>query len=185
MRGFADNETLKDLIHKWPDQAIEYLYDHYYSSLVHVAEQRTHDRKASEDIVQEALTEIWKKAEWLGSQKNLLIVPYLIAIIKNKSITYYYWSKKLGELNSSVYLDDLLSTKISRESEIIQSDQYNALRDIIATLPPRERACIELRFLQEMSIEAVAIQLNISKKGVEKNITSGLKRLRKFKSAMY
>jgi hypothetical protein len=40
MRGFADNETLKDLIHKWPDQAIEYLYDHYYSSLVHVAEQR-------------------------------------------------------------------------------------------------------------------------------------------------
>jgi predicted DNA-binding protein YlxM (UPF0122 family) len=36
-----------------------------------------------------------------------------------------------------------------------------------------------------MSIEAVANQLNISKKGVEKNITSGLKRLRKFKSAMY
>jgi RNA polymerase sigma factor (sigma-70 family) len=88
-------------------------------------------------------------------------------------------------MNGSSYLDDLLSTKISRESEIIQSDQYNALRDIIATLPPRERACIELRFLQEMSIEAVANQLNISKKGVEKNITSGLKRLRKFKSAMY
>lgn len=185
MAGFANNEIFKDLILAWRDRAIDYLYEHYYNSLVHIAERKTHDRKASEDIVQEALIEVWQKSEWLARQKGLLIGPYLIVVVKHKAITYYYQTAKLGQKKFPYPLEDLLSTRISKESEIIQSDKNNTLRDIVSTLPVRERECIEMRFLQEMSIEAIAIRLSISKKGVEKNITSGLKRLRKSKSSMY
>jgi len=184
MAGFADSNKFKDLIIKWPDRAIDYLYEHYYCSLVHIAERKTHDRKASEDIVQEAFIEVWQKAEWLIRQKSLLIGPYLIGIVKNKAITFYHQTSRLDE-KSFYLLDDLFSTIVSKESEIIQSDKYKILRAIVATLPARERECLEMRFFQEMSIEAIALRLGISIKAVEKNITSGLKRLRKFKSSMY
>jgi RNA polymerase sigma-70 factor (ECF subfamily) len=185
MAGFADSEIFKDLILTWPDRAIEYLYEHYHNSLVHIAERRTHDRKAAEDIVQEAFMEVWEKSNWIGTQKGLLIGPYLISVVKHKSITFYYQAARLDQKKSSYFLEYLLTTRTSKESEIIQSDKNKILRAIVSTLPARERECIQMRFLQEMSIEAIAIRLNISKKGVEKNITSGLKRLRKFKSSMY
>lgn len=185
MARFAESEKFKDLIIKWPDRAIDYLYENYYNSLVHIAERKTHDRKASEDIVQEAFIEVWQKSEWLISQKGLLIGPYLIGIVKNKAITFYYQTSRLDERKSSFPLGELLSTIVSKESEIIQSDRYKTIRDIVATLPARERECTEMRFFQEMSNEAIALRLGISIKAVEKNITSGLKRLRKSKSSMY
>ena len=185
MAGFANNEVFKDLLLAWRDRSVDYLYEHYYSSLVHIAERKTHDRKASEDIVQEAFIEVWQKSEWLAMQKDLLIGPYLIGTVKNKAITLFHQRSRLGERRSSYVLDDLLSTIVSKESEIIQSDKYQTLRAVVATLPPRERACTEMRFFQEMSIEAIAIRLGISVKAVEKNITSALKRLRRLKSSMY
>lgn len=185
MAGIADSEIFKDLILAWRDRTIDYLYEHYYSSLVHIAERKTHDRKASEDIVQEAFIEVWQKSEWLASQKGLLIGPYLISIVKNKAITYYNQTAKLDQRKFPYPLEDLLNTKISKETEIIQSDMAKTLQDIVSILPAREQECIRMRFLQEMSIEAIGLRLDISKKAVEKNITSGLKRLRKFKSSMY
>jgi RNA polymerase sigma factor (sigma-70 family) len=183
--GLADSEIFKDLILSWPELAIEYLYEHYYSSLIYVAERKTHDRKASEDIVQEAFIEIWKKSRWLGKQKELLIGPYLISVVKFKAITFYHQNAKRDEKKAPFLPENLLSTKVSKESEIIQSDKFNTLRGIVSTLPSREQECIEMRFFQEMSIEAISIRLGISKKAVEKNITGGLKRLRKFKSSIY
>src|SRR5687768_14570374 len=92
MPDFADNEKLRDLILTWPDMAIKYLYDHYYNSLVHIAERQTHDWKASEDIVQEAFIEIWKNSKRLCAREGFLIRPYLVFLVKKKSITFYHQS---------------------------------------------------------------------------------------------
>lgn len=185
MAAFLDSEKFKDLINVWSDRAIDYLYEHYYHGLVHIAERKTRDRKAAEDIVQEAFIDVWKRSEWLVAQKNLLIGPYLISMVKNKAITLYYHSARLDDSKSPHILDDLLSAVVSKESEIIQSDKHKTLRDIVATLPARERQCTEMRYFQEMSIEAIATRLGISVKGVEKNITRALKRLRKSKPSIY
>lgn len=185
MAGFADSEKFKDLLLTWPDRAIDYLYEHYYSALVHIAERKTHDRKASEDIVQEAFVEVWQKSRSLGRRRGFLIGPYLISVVKHKSITFYYQTAKRDEIPVSDLLQHLLSTKSSKESDIIQADNNQALRDIVSTLPAREQECIRMRFFQEMSVEAIGVRLGITRKAVEKNITRGLKRLRKFRSSMY
>ena len=179
----STDESFNDLIRTWPNKAIRHLYEHYYNTLVHIAERRTHDRKASEDIVQDVLIEVWKKSE-LINWDGFLIGPYLINLVKKRAINFYYQnSRKLKD--PSFILEELLSTNTSKESELIQSDKYQTLKDIIATMPPRERECIEMRYFQEMSVESIAQQLGVTKKAVEKNITKGLKRLRNYKRAMY
>lgn len=184
MAYFADNESFQDIIHRWPDRGIDYLYEHYYESLVLIAERKTHDRKAAEDIVQETLTEVWQKSELIGTRKGLLIGPYMIRIVRNKSISFYYQKTRREEKQALYLWDQLVSSIPSREWEMIRSDECKRLREIVSTLPARERACTEMRFLQEMSIGVIATRLGISIKAVEKNITRALKRLRKAGSSM-
>lgn len=173
MRESTD-ELFKHLIRTWPNKAIKLLYDHYYSILVHIAERKTNNRKVAEDIVQDILIEIWKKSDrinWNGFR----IGPYLINLVKKRAINFYYQDARM--VNNFI-IEELRSTTATKESELIQADKYQALKDIITTMPRRERECMEMRYLQEMSVEAIAQQLGVTKKAVEKNITKGIKRLK-------
>lgn len=185
MLGFADTESFKELIITFPSIAIRQLYDHYYKVLVHMAERRTNNQKAAEDIVQDAFAEVWKKFEWLARRKDILIGPYLISVVKKKAITHFHQSHRFHETSSDVVLEALQSTRTSKEAELIQADRHRMLHDIVSTLPRRERECIQMRFLSEMSIDSISTQLGISRKSVEKGITKGLKRLRKRKQLIY
>lgn len=183
MLAFPD-ETFNDLFRTWPDKAITYIYDHYYKELVHIAERRTSDRNAAEDIVQDVLVEFWKKSKEIRMRKGFLIGPYLIYLVKNRSINFY--NQRSREVKDpSILLGELVSTNITKESELVLADKYKTLKDIVSRMPARERACIELRYFHEMSVESIARKLGVTSKAVEKNITKGLKRLRKHRSIVY
>lgn len=181
---FPDNETFKELILTWPDLAIKYLYEHYYDPLVRIAERKTHDRKASEDIVQEAFIEIWKKSKTLCAREGFLIGPYLVYLVKKKSITFYHQSIR-RQNKSLLDISNQPGAKVSTDLEILESDKCNSLRGIVLTLPVRQKECLLMRFFEEMSIGSISVKLGISKKAVEKNITNGLKNLRNYRSVMY
>lgn len=182
MPAFPD-EAFIDLFRILPDKAIKYLYDHYYNELVHIAERRTNDRNAAEDIVQDVLVEFWKKSAEIVKREGFLIGPYLIYLVKYRSINYY--KQRASEVKDPVlFLGEIVSTNITKESELIQVDKYYTLKTIVSRMPPRERECIELRYFHEMSVESIATQLGVTRKAVEKNITKGLKRLRNYKSSV-
>lgn len=170
----STDESFKDLIRKWPNKAIKLLYDHYYKALVHLAERRTNNRKVAEDIVQDVLIGIWKNSDrinWNGFR----IGPYLINLVKKRAINFYHQNARIEK---NFILERLQSTSASKESDLIQSEQYLTLRAVIAKMPTREKECLEMRYFNEMSLDAISQQLGISKKAVEKNLTKGLKRLR-------
>lgn len=182
MAPFTDSESFRNVILSHPRIAISNLYVLYYEALVRIAERKTGDRKASEDIVQEVFVETWKNLKRLDKREGFLMGPYLAGLVKKRAITYHHQSARFFRARS---LDEF-SGAASKESELIQSDRYNLLRHHVSTiLPRRERECIEMRFLREMSIESISISLGISKKSVEKGITKGLKRLRNYKSLFY
>lgn len=184
MEPSLDNDTFNDLILTVPDLAIKHLYSRYYRALVQISERRTHNRKASEDIVQETFIRFWSNSKRLCSQKGFLIRPYLLSYVKKKSITWYHQSSKLR--NSRLQdVNDLSATKGSKEAEILALEKADCLKGIVQTLPQRQRQCVFMRFFEEMSIGSISAELGISPKAVEKNITNGLKNLRNYRSAMY
>jgi RNA polymerase sigma factor (sigma-70 family) len=184
MSAFIDSESFRDLIRKWPDYALNLLYKEYYIRLLHIAERKTNNRKASEDIVQEAFIEVWKKSKWIADQKDLLIGAYLVGIVRHKAISFFHLTSR--ELNRSPdLLHEIMDSYASWESRIVQENTYARLRLIVAALPVRERECIQMKYFQEMSNEAIARELGISKKTVEKHITRGLKILRTQKPIMW
>lgn len=183
MSAFLDNDSFQELLQKWPGTVIQYLRKRYYHKLVHISEKWTHNREASQDIVNEALIEIWKKSEWLAKQKDLLIGPYLLGIVRFKSITFYHQVTKQEQVQSPEVLDELSSSIPSMEAEVIKLDRYNRLRDIVSNLPVTVSACIDMKYFKGMNNDAIATDLGISKKTVEKALARGIKYLQtqKFK----
>lgn len=144
MSAVIDSESFRELIRKWPDYAVKVLYDAYYGRLIQVAQRKTIDRKASEDIVQEAFIEVWKKSAWLADQKDLLIGSYLVGIVRNKAISSFHQASR--EVSRSPRLmHEIRDHGASRESEITQENTHARLRNIVAALPVRERECIQLK----------------------------------------
>ncbi len=180
MSDSSENDHLKNLLLFWPERAIEFLYQDYYNSLLRISERKTHDREASEDIVQEAFADIWGNRQRLALNRNLFVVAHLFTIVKNKSINFYKRSIWLNE-NQRKYLNgEEFNTNQTKDSNLISLEEEKPIWRIIATFPPKERECLTLKHRQNMSNDEIARYLNISKKAVERSVTSAYKRLRQY-----
>ena len=178
-----DNDRFRNLLLSWPGKAIKFLYELYAESLISISERITSDRKASEDIVQETLTLVWENHKLLGQQRDQPIQYYLIKVVKYKSINFYRKKARI-EVNKVDYLNGHSNNRIeSIETGIISKEKDNSIRLIISTFPRRERECLLLRLDQELSTGEMANRLAISKKAVERSLTSARKRLRKYEAS--
>jgi RNA polymerase sigma-70 factor, ECF subfamily len=179
MSGNIENEPLRKLLLSFPSKAIELLYDQYYLRLVGIARKFTNDPKASEDIVQETFLHVWENHQQLGQPHERSIEHYLVRVVKNKSISRYkrtlrQHERKIEFLHGLYGLGDP-----SIEDRLIRAEVDQAIRKVIATFPRRERECLFLKLDEELTTDQIADRLKVSRKAVERSITSANKRLRK------
>ena len=185
MLASSQNDRFRNLLLSWPEKAVRILYESYYDSLLIISQRFTHDLNASEDIVQETFTHVWQHHKSLGQQRSQSIQYYLVKVVKNKSITVYKQRMRL-ESNQARYANQKNQSLIDfpTEADIISLETNVCFRLIVDTFPRRERECLMLRFDSELSVEEIANELSISKKAVERSITSAKKRLRRYKWAL-
>ena len=181
MSGVVDEERFRNLLLSFPAKAIVFLYDQYYHSLIKIARGLTHDQSASEDIVQETFVHVWENHKLLGQHHDRSIQHYLVRVVKNKSISYYKRMLERQE-QKAIYLNgQRLDTRDhSIETDIIQLEINHELRRIIVTFPRREKECLLMKIDEEMTLDQIAKRLNVSKKAVERSLTSANKRLRQY-----
>lgn len=179
MTASFDNDRFLELAKQWPVAGLQYLHKHYYHKLVHISQQRTNNLQGSEDIVQEIFSDLWRKFDKLIAQPEFLVVPYLLMLVRKKSITYYHKSTITRNLPSE-RLDSLISSFPTAEDQLQSSDDLKQLRALVNRLPHKDRECVRLKYFEGMSNDAIAYELTISKKTVEKRLTSGIRQLRKY-----
>jgi len=183
MSASFDNDMFLTLAKKWPEAAAQYLFKRLYHNLVRISCQRTNNRQASEDIAQDVLVEVWRNLDRLVLQEGFLVVPYLLMLVKKRSITYY----RKTTITRSVAPDSLdlfRSSLPTVEDSLDVTDARDRLLALVDMLPERERNCVHLRYLEGLSNDAVADRLGISKKTVEKRLTSGIRLLRTYRPAV-
>jgi len=181
MHDQIDNEIFRKILLSYPAKAIEFLYRYYYHSLVSISRSLTHNWRISEDIVQELFVHVWEKHKWLGQHHDKSIRHYLVRVVKNMSITYYKKNFAM-EVNKLRYLNGnrVPSVEKSIETNLIESEIYKELREVVAEFPKRERECLLMKIDDEMSINEIALSLNVTRKAVERSLTSARKRLQKY-----
>lgn len=175
-----NDHELRKLLLSFPRQAVKFLYERYRNGLFKIAFSLTHDKAASEDIVQETFVYIWENCREIGKPDGRSILHYMVRIVRNKSVSYYknnlYLSKqKIKFLRD--YAGDLADH--SFETQFVHLDVTQEIRNVIASFPRRERECLLMKIDEELGKMEISARLNISVKAVERSLTSAKKRLQK------
>ena len=174
IHGITEKELINRLI-KGDQTAFELLFHAYYSGLVVYASQFTFDRDEAEEIVQDFFVRCWQKHHSIQPHES--IRNYFFSSIKNRSLNYLK-HKKIEEY----YIQQL--SVISESHLVYNQDLYNPtelqekIKNSIALLPERCREIFTMSRIQGLKNEEIALQLNLSKRTIETQISNALKVLR-------
>ena len=127
--------------------------------LFRLALRITTNREEAEDVVQETLMRVWdKRAEWDAIDS---MEAFALSVCRNLSIDF---TKRKGRHDAS--LDDAGVSPQAAD----QSHRVRLVRQIIDTLPEKQRSCIQLRDFEGKSYKEVAEVMGISESQVKVNI---------------
>jgi RNA polymerase sigma-70 factor (ECF subfamily) len=135
----------------------------------------------SEDIVQETFVHIWENYRRLSEHHERSIQFYLVKVVRNKSVSHFSNNLRTAK-NKISYLGEQSVNPLEHTTEtaIIQAELHNHIRRLVDSFPQREKQCLMMRIVDELTVEQIAERLKVSKKAVERSITSANRRLRKY-----
>jgi len=155
-------------------------YDHYAVLLLSVAARVLGDRREAEDIVQEVLTQIWRKSASYDPALGTL-ASWAVALTRNKAID------RLRALTRRLRLVEELSIA-AKQVEDVQMLSANELlygreraeliRAAVNTLPFDQRHAIELAFFAGLSQTEIATRLQQPLGTIKARIRRGMLKLR-------
>ncbi|GHV26381.1 DNA-directed RNA polymerase sigma-70 factor [Bacteroidia bacterium] len=142
--------------------------------LFRLAMSITGNREDAEDVVQDALLNVWKKQEegieiqnveayCFRSVRNIAIDK--IALTDNQSLT---WDENY----------DVPSATKSAQELLEQAEQMELLERCIRQLPEKQRTIFQLREVEELSYKEIAEAMNFSEEQVKVNLFRARQKLR-------
>lgn len=138
--------------------------------LLRAAYALTGDQHAAEDLVQNALTKAAGKWTRIREEPE----HYVRVVIYREFVSSWRYRRRRPESIVATVPDAVTGVDPADASV----DRL-ALRSLIATLPPRQRAVIVLRYLEDMSVDQVAEILGCTRGTVGSQTTRALAHLRR------
>lgn len=136
----------------------------------------------AEDIVSEALVNLWEKAkkETIDHPLSLLLV-----MLKNGSLNYLKHQEvrqtAMKSISSKMVRDlnyRITTLQACDPEEIFSSEITRIIQDTLNSLPAQTRKVFEMSRYEYRSVKEIAEELSITPKSVEYHITKSLKALR-------
>lgn len=164
-----DQELIKNL-KNGDEYAYKILYENYYSWLCNYTFKFCQNRKLSEDIVQDTLFKIYKKRKKIDITSSLK--NYLFRSCHNQFLEHLRKQKikfdVLDEIKWEAIADSMDDSKAKKEEKL------EKLHEFIDELPPRCKEIFVKHKLQKVKYKDIAIELGISVKTVENQMSKAL-----------
>jgi len=123
----------------------------------------------AEDVVQETLIKVWNRREQWDQIESM--EAFCLTICRNQALDK---TRKMGFLDQSLDADEHDAPDHSHtanpEEQVIQQDRVQLVRNIIASLPEKQRSVMQLRDFEGKSYKEIAAILEISEEQVKINI---------------
>jgi RNA polymerase sigma factor (sigma-70 family) len=158
-------------LRKKDEEAFSYLYEHYSGALYGVIKQIIGELELSNDVLQEAFVNIWRRIESYDENKGRLFT-WMLNIARNAAIDKTR-SKGFQQSQRQMPLDgDVIQASVRPEI-----DDYG-LKKMIFKLKDEQRLLIDLSYFQGFTHEQIATALHIPLGTVKTRIRSALTQLR-------
>jgi RNA polymerase sigma-70 factor (ECF subfamily) len=156
----SDEKLLELVAVERDPQAFDELYGRYARAIFAVVRRSVGDQGRSEDVVQEAFTNVWRAASGYRPERGSA-AGWLYAIARNAAA------------------DALRQRRSVSGPEEMAASGFEAFQVHVAVdgLPPRERDVIELAYFEGLSQSEIADRLGVPLGTVKTRTRSGLARL--------
>lgn len=131
-----------------------------------------HEPETARDVVQDCLAKIWNIRHDLANIEK--VNAWAFRIVRNRCI-------ETLRRNRYADLDEkIVNMQVSGASDqkAINEDQMAWLRDVLETLPPKQREVFHLREVEEMSYQEIAETCSLTESDVKVNIHRARKKVR-------
>ncbi|MFZ9042099.1 MAG: RNA polymerase sigma factor [Ilumatobacteraceae bacterium] len=154
------------------DAAIAAMYREHARSLVRLARLFVDHRDAAEDIVQEAFIRMARSLDRVREPSNA--AAYLRSIVLNLARDHN--RRGLLSLRHRLPSNDLDPGGV--DETVVVDDERRRVVEAVRRLPRRQRDCVALRYLMDLSVAEIAQTLDLSENSVKTHLKRGLARLR-------
>ena len=169
-----DNNELFHRLRLGDETAFDEIFRAWYPSLVRTAESIARSRAVAEEIVQDAMLELWRRRESLAH--DTAPQAYLFQSTRNRALNYVRHERV--ERKAEPILTDRSEIDASASAEVVEEEIEVALRRAVAELPERCREVFELSRTSGLKYSEIAAVLGISVKTVEAQMGRALRSLR-------
>jgi RNA polymerase sigma-70 factor (ECF subfamily) len=159
---------------------IERHHDEIYAYLWRLLADATFADRASDahDLTQEVFLRAYRAYPRLRANSN--IRAWLYKIATNCAYTLFTHSRRWPTANPLAWdeADEPVAGEPSLEDLAALGEMLGALRESIAQLPPRQRAALLMRYVQELEYAEVAQALECTEEAARANVYQAIRRLR-------
>lgn len=170
-----EEKDLIDRLLEGDQTAFELLFRFYYPGLVVFAKQIVLDDAEAEEIVQDFFVQLWtgqKNVKKTSSLKN-----YFFVSVRNRALNFL--KKEQIRKKSLIELKQLVETDLLYQHDLfVVSDLQEQINKAFNKLPDRTREIFLLSRSKGFSNDEIAVNLSLSKRTVETQISNALKILR-------
>ncbi|GHV59891.1 DNA-directed RNA polymerase sigma-70 factor [Bacteroidia bacterium] len=135
----------------------------------------TGNRQDAEDVVQDALLNVWKKDEWEAIENP---EAYCFRSIRNIAIDKISLKENQQEAWNETY--DKPDAVVSVQEKLEQEEQLFLLENAIRQLPEKQRTVFQLREVEELNYKQIAEVMNISEEQVKVNLFRARQKIKAF-----
>jgi len=175
----GDEVELWNAFRKGDEEAFAQIARYYYRNLFSYGVKFSRDREFVKDCIQDLFLELWAKKESLGD--TLFVNFYLLKSLRRK---IYRENTRTGRILEETIPDweTDIATEDSIEQKIIELETDENLRvelnHQLGLLPKRQQEAIYLKFFENLSNEAIAEVMSISRQAVANLIYRTIRELR-------
>ncbi len=151
-------------------QAFATILQRHHRRCFQLAWRVTADRQESEDILQDVFFGIWQRPERYDATKGIF-GAWLTRVVVNAALD------RRRRIKPVDHLDDI-ATLASPEPTPQAMAEAQDLQNLLADLPPRQRAVVSLFYLEGYTMAEIAVMLDTSVDAIESLLSRGRQALR-------
>jgi len=158
-------ELLRQISHGDRD-AFRAFYTHYYPYIQRYIILFEPSGESLDELTQDVFVRIWEKREHLGKVDSLK--SYLFLVTRNVVFNYLRSLKVQQKVRE---LDGVPEPAINElENQLLFKQYYRIAQEAMEKLPPGRRKVLRMSIDDGLSLDEIAMELNISRAGVKKQL---------------
>jgi len=169
-----DDQTLYLQLKEGNELAFKRLFEKYYASLCHYANQFLKDSEQAEETVQELFVRVWEKRLQLTIDSS--VSNYLFRSVHNLCLNQLQ-HQKIRQKYAHQMMEDSRQ-EVDWQPFYLEVELMERIEKSISSLPEKRQEIFRLSREQGLKYKEIAEKLNISVKTVEAQMGMALKHLR-------